>query len=49
MLDIVICHTATLWFLFELLIGGVGIARDDVPGVEETGEEAQAAEGDVDE
>lgn len=49
LLDVVVCHTATFGFLVDLLIRGVGVARNDVPGVEETREEAQAAEGDVDE
>jgi hypothetical protein len=49
LLDIVICDTATFRFLFDLLVCRVGVLGDDVPGVDETGEEAQAAESDVDE
>jgi hypothetical protein len=49
LLDIVVCDAATFGFLFDLLVCRVGILGDDVPGVDETGEEAQAAESDVDE
>lgn len=49
MLDIVVCHAAAIGFLVDLLVCWVGIFGDDVPGVDETGEEAQAAESDVDE
>lgn len=49
LLDIIVCHTAALGFLVDLLVRRVGVLRDDVPGVDETGEETQTAEGDVDE
>lgn len=49
LLDIVVCHTPALRFLVDLLVRRVGVFGDDVPGVDETGEEAQTAEGDVDE
>jgi hypothetical protein len=49
LLNIVVCHTTTLGFLFDLLVCRIGVAGDDVPGVDETREEAQAAESDVDE
>jgi len=49
LLDIVVCHTAALGFLVDLLVRRVGVFGNDVPGVNETGEEAQAAESDVDE
>lgn len=48
LLDIVVCHTAALGFLGELVVRRVGIARDDVPSVDEAGQDTQAAEGDVD-
>ena len=49
LLDIVVCHAAALGFLVELLVRRVGVFGDDVPGVDETREEAQTAESDVDE
>jgi hypothetical protein len=49
LLNIVVCHTTTLGFLFDLLVCRIGVTGDDVPGVDETREEAQAAESDVDE
>lgn len=49
MLDVVVRHAAALGLLVDLVICRVGIARDDVPGVKETRQEAQTAEGDVDE
>jgi hypothetical protein len=49
LLDIIVCHTTTLGFLFDLLVCRIGVTGDDVPGVDETREEAQAAESDVDE
>jgi hypothetical protein len=48
LLDIVVCDTATFGLLFDLLVCRVGVLGDYVPGVDETGEEAQAAESDVD-
>ena len=36
LLDIVVCHTASLGLLGELVVRRVRVARDDVPGVEET-------------
>jgi hypothetical protein len=49
LLDIVVCHTAALGFLSELVVRRVRVARDDVPGVNQTRQETQAAKGDVDE
>jgi hypothetical protein len=46
LLNIVVCHTAAIGFLVDLLVCRVGVFSDDVPGVDETGEEA---ESDVDE
>lgn len=48
LLDIVVCDTATFGLLFDLLVCRVGVLGDYVPGVDETGEEAQATESDVD-
>jgi hypothetical protein len=49
LLDIVVCHTTALGLLFDLLVCRIGVTRDDVPGVDETREEAEAAKSDVDE
>jgi hypothetical protein len=49
LLDIVVCHTTALGLLFDLLVCRIGVTGDDVPGVDETREEAEAAKSDVDE
>lgn len=49
LLDIVVCDAATFGLLFDLLVRRVGVLGDYVPGVNETGEEAQTTESDVDE
>lgn len=40
-LHVVVCDCAALLFVRHLLVGGVGCDGDDVPGVEEAGEEAE--------
>lgn len=37
-----------VWYLLVLLLIGLGVLEDDVPGVEEAGEEAEAAKCQVD-
>jgi hypothetical protein len=49
LLNIVVCDTTTLGFLFDLLVRRVGVLGDDVPGVDETRKEAQTTKSDVDE
>ena len=43
-------YAAAFWILTERFVfRDVGVFGDDVPGVEETGEEAQTAEGEINE
>lgn len=49
-LHVIICHApALLVLLRHLVVRRIRVERDDVPGVQETGQETQTAEGDVDE
>lgn len=49
-MHVIVCHApAFRIFLCHLFVGWLWVAGYDVPGVEETGEEAETAEGEVDE
>lgn len=50
--DHVVCGALAAAFVLGYLaitVVGIGVLQDDVPGVEQAGEKAEAAEGDVDE
>lgn len=50
-LDVDVCDSAAFAVVGDglVLVGGLGVLCDDVPGVEEAWEEAEEAEADVDE